>query len=130
MTAAWGCMEGLCLGCEGGCTGQWWREWWGGVVVHWWAGKEQEGLGRTAQCESRGVEGGGRGIGARDLESFFGGRRRNALENWEIVHRAREIFGRLERRALRITGCWWFFRCVSNYRKASPWSEGRRTKGV
>jgi hypothetical protein len=23
MTAAWGCMEGLCLGCEGGCTGQW-----------------------------------------------------------------------------------------------------------
>ncbi len=35
----------------------------------------------------------------------FFGRRQNALVNWAIVQKAREIFWRFWRRALRIAGC-------------------------
>jgi hypothetical protein len=94
-------------------------------------GRKREGKARQngTMWKVRGRRRSKRGELSSGPGEFFG-RRQNALVNWAIVQRAREIFWRFWRRALRIAGCWWFFRCVSNYRKAAPWSEGRRTKEV
>ncbi len=83
MTAAWGCMEGLCLGCERGCTGAMAARMMrrcGGALM---GGKEQEGLGRTARWGRQ-----ARGRKIRGMGIFFCRGEQRAIEIFGECRRA------------------------------------------